>query len=41
MAGPTRPGATEIGRFFGKRRTVIPPLTVDDILAEQIARRLA
>jgi len=37
----TKDALTEIDRFFRKQHTVILPLTVDDILTEQIARKLA
>ena len=37
----TRDALTEIDRFFRKQHTIIMPLTVNDILTEQIARKLA
>ena len=37
----TKDALTEIDRFFRKQHTIIMPLTVNDILTEQIARKLA
>ncbi len=41
MADPTSFGSTENDHFFRKQQNIILPLTVDDILTEQIARKLA
>ncbi len=37
----SRDALIEISRFFKKQHAIILPVTVDDILTEQIARKLA
>ncbi len=41
MAAPRRPGTGSRQRFFAAEHRVIVPLTVREILDEEIARKLA